>query len=350
MTVLRNFLLSLFALSLFCTTAFAADAPLPATSVGDCQPPTAPTSVQATAVSDAQINIAWGASSDNVSISGYDIYRDGVKVGTVAGTSFQDSSLTAQTQYAYRVVAFDPTGNRSASNDPAAVATTLATGGGGGPVAYCPPIKTALPAGSNLVYNTPLCNGLLPLSLEFTLRGGGGGGYSGGPGNQAQGTAGTASCVKASGVACTSPLYRAGGGAPGNIYGGYGGDYGGCDGDSSYGEPGTAGGASVSGQLNGSGGTGGGAGGGPGGWATTGQQAIGNDGGGGGGGYATANGTLVSGAGGGQGGLCRAQISAPLNSYVYTTGAGGAGAAAGANGTAGGNGAPGRIVAIARWQ
>jgi chitodextrinase len=45
-------------------------------SVPDTQAPTVPTGVSATAVSSSQINLSWNASSDNVGVVGYEVYRD----------------------------------------------------------------------------------------------------------------------------------------------------------------------------------------------------------------------------------------------------------------------------------
>ena len=145
-TVIWVFALLLGAVSLYVGDAYGADAPLPAVIAGDCQPPTAPTGVTASAVSDTRINIAWGASSDNVGVDHYRLLRGGVQISDSippTSLSYQDSGLTANTPYAYRVVAVDAAGNTSASNDPAASATTLAAGGGQ-QVVFCPPVKTVL--------------------------------------------------------------------------------------------------------------------------------------------------------------------------------------------------------------
>src|SRR5688500_9239386 len=53
----------------------------------DTQPPTAPAGLQAVAVSGCQIDLSWSASSDNVGVTGYRIYRDGAQVGSVSGAT-----------------------------------------------------------------------------------------------------------------------------------------------------------------------------------------------------------------------------------------------------------------------
>src|SRR2546426_6423720 len=97
----------------------------------DTTAPSVPTGLTAAAVSSSQINLSWTASTDNVGVTGYNIFRGGVKVGTAPGTSFQDAGLTASTSYAYNVSAFDAAGNTSAQSTGAS-ATTLASSGGGG--------------------------------------------------------------------------------------------------------------------------------------------------------------------------------------------------------------------------
>ena len=90
----------------------------------DTQAPTAPTSLTATATSFSTIALNWSPSSDNVAVTGYLIYRDGVQVGTAAGTSFTDTGLTPLTSYTYTVRARDAANNLSA-HSASANATTL---------------------------------------------------------------------------------------------------------------------------------------------------------------------------------------------------------------------------------
>ncbi|HZG56038.1 discoidin domain-containing protein [Paenibacillus sp.] len=97
---------------------------------GDTQAPTAPSGLTATAVSSSAIDLAWTASSDNVGVAGYRVYRNGTLVGTVSGTSYSDTGLTASTTYNYTVRAFDAAGNVSGDSATAS-ATTQSSGGGG---------------------------------------------------------------------------------------------------------------------------------------------------------------------------------------------------------------------------
>ncbi|MCD1261171.1 discoidin domain-containing protein [Paenibacillus athensensis] len=98
---------------------------------GDTQAPSTPSGLTATATSSSQINLSWTASTDNVGVTGYDIYRGGTLVGSSTTTSYSDTGLTASTAYSYTVKAKDAAGNVSAASS-AASATTQAGGGGGG--------------------------------------------------------------------------------------------------------------------------------------------------------------------------------------------------------------------------
>lgn len=120
----------------------------------DITPPSPPTGLTGTAVSASQINLSWSASTDNVGVAGYNVYRGGMPIATVrSGTAYSDTahapasiySLTVSpsTTYTYSVSAYDSAGNFSAQS-PAAIATTPA----------------ALPSG--------------PYSLSVTISGSGG--------------------------------------------------------------------------------------------------------------------------------------------------------------------------------
>ncbi|HVT45648.1 MAG TPA: right-handed parallel beta-helix repeat-containing protein [Thermoanaerobaculia bacterium] len=91
----------------------------------DEEAPTPPTALTATAVGSSRIDLSWAASTDNVGVTGYKIYRDGQHVATVGGTSHSDQGLSAATSYTYRVSALDGAANESTQSE-AASATTAA--------------------------------------------------------------------------------------------------------------------------------------------------------------------------------------------------------------------------------
>jgi hypothetical protein len=91
-----------------------------------------PSGLVATAISSSQIGLAWTASTDNVGVAGYRIYRGGSQVGTSTSTSYQDAGLNASTQYGYTVAAYDAAGNVSAQSAGASATTQASSGGGSG--------------------------------------------------------------------------------------------------------------------------------------------------------------------------------------------------------------------------
>lgn len=101
--------------------------PAPATTFAppDSTAPTKPSGVEATSVGTKTVNLAWTASTDSVGVTGYMIYRDGVKVGSSTVPSFADSNLSPSSGYSYTVTACDAAGNCSGQSDLAKV-TTLA--------------------------------------------------------------------------------------------------------------------------------------------------------------------------------------------------------------------------------
>jgi Fibronectin type III domain len=93
----------------------------------DTTAPSTPGGLLATALSPSQINLSWNASTDNVGVSGYRVYRGGVQIASVASTSYQNSGLSPSTNYSYTVAAFDAAGNISGQSSPASTATLTAT-------------------------------------------------------------------------------------------------------------------------------------------------------------------------------------------------------------------------------
>ena len=89
----------------------------------DTTPPSIPSNLSATAVSSSAINLSWTASTDNVGVTGYKVYRGGVQVGTSATNSYSDTGLSASTAYTYTVSAYDAAGNNSAQSSSASATT-----------------------------------------------------------------------------------------------------------------------------------------------------------------------------------------------------------------------------------
>src|SRR5205085_207809 len=91
--------------------------------------PTVPTGVAANAINPTRVDVTWNASTDNVGVTGYAVYRHGTQIGSVNGstTSYSDTTAAAGTTYHYTVDAADAAGNRSAQSAQA-TATTPAAG------------------------------------------------------------------------------------------------------------------------------------------------------------------------------------------------------------------------------
>jgi chitodextrinase len=93
----------------------------------DTQAPTVPSNVTATAVSSSLINLSWSASTDNVGVTGYKVFRSGSQIATVTGASYQDTNRAASTSYSYSISAYDAAGNNSGQSGTASATTPSAT-------------------------------------------------------------------------------------------------------------------------------------------------------------------------------------------------------------------------------
>jgi chitodextrinase len=82
----------------------------------DATAPSVPGSLAASAVTASSATVSWAASTDNVGVAGYRVFRNGNQIGTTAATSYSDSGLSASTAYAYTVRAYDAAGNVSAAS------------------------------------------------------------------------------------------------------------------------------------------------------------------------------------------------------------------------------------------
>ncbi|WP_405475375.1 glycoside hydrolase family 6 protein [Streptomyces sp. NBC_00009] len=96
----------------------------------DTEAPSVPAGLKTTGATSSSVSLSWTASTDNVGVASYDVYRNGTIVGSTGGTTYTDSGLTASTTYQYKVRARDAAGNASAQS--AQVAGTTTSGGGTG--------------------------------------------------------------------------------------------------------------------------------------------------------------------------------------------------------------------------
>src|SRR5262249_42616265 len=101
----------------------------------DTIPPSAPASITATASSASVVNLSWGASTDNVGVTGYKVERclgascsTFAQIATTTSPSFSNSGLASSTTYRYRVRATDAAGNLGGYST---IATVTTKSGGG---------------------------------------------------------------------------------------------------------------------------------------------------------------------------------------------------------------------------
>ncbi|MGE0076386.1 MAG: endonuclease [Bacteroidales bacterium] len=100
-------------------------------STSDTQAPTAPTNLATSSVAQTSLTLSWTASTDNVGVTGYDIYKNGTLLATSTTTSYSVTGLTASTSYSFYVKAKDAAGNVSSASSTVSATTSAAT------VTYC---------------------------------------------------------------------------------------------------------------------------------------------------------------------------------------------------------------------
>lgn len=101
-------------------------------STADTEAPSAPTNLSANNVTETTVDLSWNASSDNVGVTGYDVYQGSSLLGSATGTTAQITGLTANTTYNFYVEAKDAEGNISAASNTVSVTTS-----GAPAVNYC---------------------------------------------------------------------------------------------------------------------------------------------------------------------------------------------------------------------
>jgi len=99
----------------------------PSVTVSEMVRPTWPTGSTITAVdtSSSELTLTWSAATDNMAVTGYRIYQDGVLLDTVVGTEYNVTNLSASTTYTFKVEAGDAAGNWS-TNGPSVTKMTAA--------------------------------------------------------------------------------------------------------------------------------------------------------------------------------------------------------------------------------
>lgn len=95
----------------------------------DTQAPSVPGGLAVTGHSSSSVSLSWSASTDNVGVSGYEVYQGSSLATTVTGTSATVSGLSASTAYTFKVRAKDAAGNASAFGSTVSATTDASDGG-----------------------------------------------------------------------------------------------------------------------------------------------------------------------------------------------------------------------------
>ncbi len=96
----------------------------------DTQAPTAPANLRSPAQTATSLSLAWDAATDNVGVTGYDVYVGTTPATSVGTTSATVSGLNPDTSYSVTVRAKDAAGNASTPSAALTVRTPPGTGGG----------------------------------------------------------------------------------------------------------------------------------------------------------------------------------------------------------------------------
>ena len=100
-----------------------------AVSSSDTQAPSVPGGLTSSSIGQSSFTLAWNASTDNVGVTGYEVFRNGTSIGTTTASTrtFNVTGLSASTTYSMTVRARDAAGNWSAQSSALSVTTSAAT-------------------------------------------------------------------------------------------------------------------------------------------------------------------------------------------------------------------------------
>ena len=93
----------------------------PTSAPADTTAPTTPTGLAASAPTSSSLTLSWSASTDDVGVAGYRVYRDGTLAASPGGTSASITGLSAGVPYSFTVSAVDAAGNASTPSAPLSV-------------------------------------------------------------------------------------------------------------------------------------------------------------------------------------------------------------------------------------
>ncbi|AUI59268.1 proprotein convertase P-domain-containing protein [Amycolatopsis sp. BJA-103] len=97
---------------------------------GDTTAPSAPGNARTTGTTSNSVSLAWDAATDNVGVTGYDVYNGSTLATSVTGTSATVTGLSPDTSYAFTVKARDAAGNVSPASGAVSAKTQPGNSGG----------------------------------------------------------------------------------------------------------------------------------------------------------------------------------------------------------------------------
>jgi chitodextrinase len=85
-------------------------------TVPDCQAPSTPGNLTLSSPGFTSVTVSWSSSTDNTSIKGYVVYRNGTKAASTSATSYTVKGLLPGTTYSLFIKAYDIAGNYSSQS------------------------------------------------------------------------------------------------------------------------------------------------------------------------------------------------------------------------------------------
>ncbi|WP_438711836.1 endonuclease [Aquimarina muelleri] len=89
----------------------------------DTKAPSIPTNLKASNIAENSAQVSWTASTDNIGVEGYSIYKDAVLLTTTSVNNYNISGLSSGTTYSFKVYAYDAAGNVSAESNSVTITT-----------------------------------------------------------------------------------------------------------------------------------------------------------------------------------------------------------------------------------
>jgi predicted esterase len=96
-----------------------------ATTLTDSEAPSQPTGLALASSTFTNASLTWNTSTDNIKVTGYEVWGNGTLLGTSTVTGYMATNLTPNTLYNFFVIAYDASGNKSTPST--SISTTTST-------------------------------------------------------------------------------------------------------------------------------------------------------------------------------------------------------------------------------